>query len=92
MVRNYSHLFLSGLPKRGISEEDPLVLDQDLRGLPWAPSSLPWPVLPSMQDLPAVSLPLSVLSLTPFWEGSFTERHGALTTSYKSSSIAKRLL
>jgi len=92
MVRVYSHLFLSGLPKRGISEEDPLVLEQDLLGLPWAPSSLPWPVLPSIQDLPAVSLPSSGLSLTLFWEGSFIERHGALMTSYKSRSIAKRLL
>ena len=52
-----NHLFLSRTLEGGISEEG--AQEWDLLSLPWVPSSLPGPVLPPMQDLSAVPLPLS---------------------------------
>lgn len=51
--------------------KEPLAQGWDLLSFPWTRSSLPGPVLPCMQHLSAISLPLPGLSLTSFWKASF---------------------
>lgn len=73
--------------------KEPPAQEWDLLSFPWTRSSLPGPVLPCMQHLSAISLPLPGLSLTSFWKASFLRGVEHLLPHLNlATSIAKRLV